>query len=252
MSKMLSAASKSRMTNFNDKLVQQMLFEMNNKIRNGAYGFISRTMAYNSNRIEGSRLSEDQTYNLFETGCVYGTEIYHSKDIEEMEGHFLMFNEMLNTIKSELSIDMIKAFHKDLVQCVFEYNANGYVIGDWKKKKNVVGTMETTLPENVDKEMHKLVDRYLSRSEIRIGDIVEFHAEYERIHPFQDGNGRTGRIIMFRECLRNNITPFIIRDENKAKYLDCLKSAHHGFHVPFIEYITEEQMWFYDKVVGFL
>ena len=144
-----------------------------------------------------------------------------------MTGHFLMFNKMLSNMDKPLSEEMIKAFHYELKAGVFEDRANGYAIGDYKKRANTVGNLENiTLPADVPEKMKELLEWYSDISEVNLSVLAEFHERYELIHPFQDGNGRTGRIILFRECLEHNIIPFIIRNDNRTEYIVSLKTAH--------------------------
>ena len=146
-----------------------------------------------------------------------------AKDVEEMNGHFLMFNYMLDTLDDELSQDLIKRFHYELKSGVFEDRANGYAIGDYKERPNMVGMYTTVRPKEVPTEMERLLAWYHSQ-EKTIQVLAEFHARYESIHPFQDGNGRTGRMILFRESLKSKaINPFIILDDNRNLYIDGLK-----------------------------
>lgn len=211
---------------FSDALIWCMDTERNCNDRSGIYGFTQRSMAYNSNRIEGSTLSEDQTAVLFEEGFLPASQdVYRAKDIEEMNGHFLMFKRMLISIDEPLSEDFIKEFHYELKAGVFEDRANGYAIGDYKKRTNTVNNLNTTHPKDVAMEMEELMKWYHSVGNKNLETIAMFHSSYELIHPFQDGNGRTGRIIMFRECLANDICPFIVQDKNRAAYVTSLKKA---------------------------
>lgn len=142
-----------------------------------------------------------------------------------MTGHFIMFNNMLKTYDDVLSIDLIKSYHYDLKSGVFEDKANGYPIGEFKNRGNIVGNIKTTLPSDVSDEMEKLISEYNLKKNIDLMTLAMFHEKYERIHPFQDGNGRTGRIILFKECLKNDIIPFIIEDTEKAEYYKALSDA---------------------------
>jgi Fic family protein len=210
----------------NDALIWVLKTEHSLKDRSGIYGYTQRTLAYNSNRIEGSTLTEDQTAALFEEGYLPATEeFYKAKDIEEMNGHFLMFNKMISCIGESLSEDMIKSFHYELKAGVFEDRANGYAIGEYKKRTNTVGGLTMTEPKEVSKKMKELLSWYRSQKKITLSTLAEFHAGYELIHPFQDGNGRTGRIILFKECLEHDIMPFIIHNENRTQYVISLKEA---------------------------
>ena len=209
---------------FIEYLLERFKIEYVKRDRSGVYGFTQRLMAYNSNKIEGSTLTEEQTASLFDTGVLpKSDDYYRAKDVEEMNGHFLMFNKMLDTLDAELSSDLIKAFHYELKSGVFEDRANGYAIGDYKKRPNMIGMYETILPKEVPEKMEQLISWY-NNQEVSLETLAEFHARYESIHPFQDGNGRTGRLILFRECLQHNISPLIIEDANRPEYLDALKA----------------------------
>lgn len=228
---------------FSDALIWCMQVERNRNDRSGIYGFTQRSMAYNSNKIEGSTLTEDQTAALFEEGFLPVSEdVYRAKDIEEMNGHFLMFNKMLTTIKAPLSEGLIKEFHYELKAGVFEDRANGYAIGEYKKRTNTVNNLNTTHPKDVAAEMKKLMDWYEGVGNRDLETVAVFHSLYELIHPFQDGNGRTGRIIMFRECLTNDICPFIVQDKNRAAYVTSLKKAQTGNdYADLVKYFQSEQ-----------
>lgn len=212
------------MENYKDWLVERFIIERKRFDRSGVYAYTQRTMAYNSNKIEGSTLTPEQTASLFDNGTLpQNDSFYRAKDVEEMNGHFLMFNYMLDTINEDLTEELIKRFHYELKSGVFEDRANGYAIGDYKKRPNMVGMYKTTLPDEVATEMSRLLDWY-SKQEKNLNTMAEFHARYEMIHPFQDGNGRTGRMILFRECLKNEgISPFIILDENREIYIEGLR-----------------------------
>ena len=214
----------NRMENYKDWLVERFIIERKRFDRSGVYAYTQRTMAYNSNKIEGSTLTPEQTASLFDNGTLpQNDSFYRAKDVEEMNGHFLMFNYMLDTINEDLTEELIKRFHYELKSGVFEDRANGYAIGDYKKRPNMVGMYKTTLPDEVATEMSRLLDWY-SKQEKNLNTMAEFHARYEMIHPFQDGNGRTGRMILFRECLKNEgISPFIILDENREIYIEGLR-----------------------------
>lgn len=185
----------------NKALLWNLKSEYEREDRSGIYGYTQRTLAYNSNRIEGSTLTETQTAALFEEGYLPASdEVYRRKDIEEMNGHFLMFNKMLTTIDEPLSEEMIKEFHYELKAGVFEDRANGYAIGDYKQWRNTVGGMTLASPDEVKNKMRELLSWYEKQSVVSMETLAIFHAKYELIHPFQDGNGRTGRMILFREC----------------------------------------------------
>ena len=211
------------MENYKNWLIERFMIERKRFDRSGVYAYTQRTMAYNSNKIEGSTLTPEQTASLFDNGTLpQSDDYYRAKDVEEMNGHFLMFNYMLDTLEEDLSEELIKHFHHELKSGVFEDRANGYAIGEYKKRANMVGMYKTALPNEVAEEMAKLLEWY-NMQEKSLHILAEFHAKYEIIHPFQDGNGRTGRMILFRECLKNpNICPFIIRDDSRNKYIEGL------------------------------
>ena len=211
------------MQDYKKWLIERFIIERKRFDRSGVYAYTQRAMAYNSNKIEGSTLTPEQTASLFDSGTLPQSDDYRAKDVEEMNGHFLMFNYMLDTLDQDLTPELIKRLHFELKSGVFEDRANGYAIGDYKKRPNMVGMYRTTLPGDVETEMNRLLEWYESENK-NIKTLAEFHARYESIHPFQDGNGRTGRMIMFRESLKNqDILPFIVLDENRGQYIDGLR-----------------------------
>ncbi len=216
--------------------------------RSGVYAYTQRLLAYNSNKIEGSTLTEEQTASLFDNGILpKSNNYYRAKDVEEMNGHFLMFNKMLDTLEESLSTNLIKQFHYELKSGVFEDRANGYAIGDYKKRPNMIGMYPTVRPEKVDQEMSFLMDWY-HQQEVDISILAEFHARYESIHPFQDGNGRTGRLLLFRECLKKEIIPIVIEDANRNEYIDALKVYREEKDIiKLIELFEKEQKIYFDK-----
>lgn len=232
------------------RLKNQLVYDMNHQKRNGIYGYLQRSMAYNSNRIEGSTLTIGQTASIFETGTIDAEKdiIYKTKDIEEMTGHFRMFNQTLQRIDESLSEEIIKQMHYNLKVGVFEDIANGYPCGEYKNRKNFVSDIETTLPENVPAEIKELLKWYNAIETPTISDLAEFHAKYENIHPFQDGNGRTGRMILFRESLKHNMVPVIIRDDDKNQYKKYLNQAQkHKNYKDLIQFFKEQQYYIYKE-----
>ena len=208
---------------FNEFLRERFIIERDRHDRSGVYAYTQKLMAYNSNKIEGSTLTKEHTESLFSEGIIVPSDDYYrAKDVEEMQGHFLMFNRMLDTLEGKLSQDIIKKFHYELKSGVFEDRANGYAIGDYKKRPNMVGGVATTLPGDVEPEMVKLLSWY-EMQEKTLHAMAQFHACYESIHPFQDGNGRTGRMILFRECLIYDLIPVVIEDTNRQEYLAGLR-----------------------------
>ena len=181
--------------------------------------------AYNTNHIEGSKLTEDQTRHIFETNTILfeSQTVAKIDDILETSNHFKLVDYMLDIAKENLTEEMIKEFHKILKEGTSNSRTEWFNVGEYKKLANEAGNMKTTLPKNVGKDMEKLMKWYNSLEKITIKEIIEFHFKFERIHPFQDGNGRVGRIIAFKECLKNNLVPFIILDKDKLFYYRGLK-----------------------------
>lgn len=228
-------------------LLEQFQIEYKKFDCSGVYAYTQRTMAYNSNKMEGGLLTEEQTASLFDSGILPKTDVYYrAKDIEEMNGHFLMFNRMLDTLEESLTQELIKAFHYEFKSGVFEDRANGYAIGDYKKRPNMIGMYTTVKPDAVAGEMEKLLAWYHTQK-IDLSVLAEFHGRYESIHPFQDGNGRTGRLILFRECLRNGIIPFVIEDANRHEYVEALKAYRENDCEKLVALFRKEQEFYCNK-----
>lgn len=229
-------------------LVKRFTIEKAKFDRSGIYALTQRAMAFNSNKIEGSTLTPEQTAALFDSGILLqSADFYRAKDVEEMNGHFLMFNTMLDTLDDQLDLTLIKKFHYELKSGVFEDRANGYAIGDFKTRANMVGIYQTTLPVDVPLEMAKLLEWYKQRPKT-ISVLAEFHAKYEIIHPFQDGNGRTGRMILFRESLLSEYTmPFIIQNKNRSRYINGLWEYREQRKTAILAKLFEEEITEYRK-----
>ena len=208
-------------------LIYTLLDEKTHNLNGGIYHKLQVDFAYNSNHIEGSQLSHDQTQYIFETKTV-GMEPARVDDIFEAVNHFRCFDMILAQYKEPLSENLIKALHKQLKTGTFSSQSKEAVIGDYKKVPDFVGNMKTAAPAEVQSEIKLLLSVYNSKRTHTLDDILDFHAGYEKIHPFYDGNGRTGRLIMFKECLCNNIVPFIITDQYKAYYYRGLKEWQTG------------------------
>lgn len=195
------------------------------KLKGNLYHNTQIIFAYNTNHIEGNKLTEDQTRYIFETNTILfeGETVASVDDILETANHFKLVDYMLDKANKELTEDMIKEFHKILKEGTMDSRKKWFVVGDYKKIVNEAGGVKTTDPKNVQKDMSKLMQWYSSIENKTIKEIIEFHVRFERIHPFQDGNGRVGRIIMFKECLKNGIVPFIILDKDKLFYYRGLK-----------------------------
>jgi len=208
-----------------NKLLAYLKEEKEAKLKGGLYHKTQINLAYNSNRIEGSKLTEEQTRYIFETRSIgfKDQEAVPVDDIIETSNHFVAFDYLLDTIEAPFTNALIKEFHRILKTGTSSAAKKWFNVGEWKKTPNEVGGTETSLPQNVESDMNKLNDWYNSIPEIVFENIVEYHYRFEKIHPFQDGNGRVGRLIMFRESLRNNIIPFIIDDNYKQFYYRGLK-----------------------------
>ena len=199
--------------------------EQDMKLKGGLYHQTQVRLAYNSNHMEGSKLTEDQTRSIYETQTIGITE-GHEKidDIIETVNHFKCFDYILSVAGDELSEEIIKHIHWILKSNTTDSQKEWFSVGDYKKKPNMIGDMvETTHPSKVPMEIKRLLKEYREISNITFEDIVDFHYKFEKIHPFQDGNGRVGRLIMFKECLKHNIPPFIIEDVAKEFYKRGLK-----------------------------
>lgn len=194
--------------------------QKNMKLKGNLYHNTQITFAYNTNHIEGSKLTEDQTRYIYETNTLLAEKdsVTDLDDILETANHFKLVDYMLDIADKKLTENMIKEFHRILKEGTSNGRKDWFVVGDYKKLSNEVGGLKTTEPKNVERDMKKLLEWYDSLEQVTIKEIIEFHAKFEKIHPFQDGNGRVGRIIAFKECLKNNIVPFIILDKDKLFY----------------------------------
>lgn len=205
--------------------------EQSIKLKGGLYHQTQIRLAYNSNHMEGSRLTEDQTRSIYETRTIGDTDGYERvDDIIETINHFRCFDYVLQIADKELSEDIIKQIHLILKRGTTDSEKEWFAVGDYKKRPNVIGDMiETTHPSKVAFEMKQLLKEYRENDNITFEDVIDFHYKFEKIHPFQDGNGRVGRLIMFKECLKHNLPPFILEDVSKEYYRRGLK-----------EYLTEK------------
>ena len=202
------------------QLLERLLEEKEMQLKGSLYHYTQIKLAFNSNRIEGSRFSEDQVRYIYETNTVNtgDEEAVDVDDIIETVNHFSCFDFMLLHADEELTEDMIREFHLLLKRSTSDERKEWFRVEEYKSRPNVVGDRETTEPSRVGGEMKKLLTEYTQKKEIKTEDIINFHYRFEIIHPFQDGNGRVGRIIMFKECLRHDILPFIVGDEHKTLY----------------------------------
>lgn len=199
-------------------LLQTLRDEKSIRMPGGLYHELQVRMTYNSNRIEGCKLSEDQTRLIFETNTVDVGEGIPVDDIIETVNHFRAIDYVIDHAEDALTEDDIKHLHRILKQSTRDSALAWFAVGDYKKRANTVGGCETAKPKDVSARMQALLSDYEALETVSIDDIIRFHCEFERIHPFQDGNGRVGRLIALKECLRYNIVPFIIEDSKKMYY----------------------------------
>lgn len=198
-------------------------------VRGGIYHKVQIELTYNSNHIEGSRLTHDQTRYIYETNTISAnSDGINVDDIIETANHFRCIDFIIDYVNEPISEEMIKQLHLMLKTGTSDSRKDWFAVGGYKKLPNEVGGHETTAPEDVSVQMQQLVTEYNAGSNASpcktLEDILDFHYRFERIHPFQDGNGRIGRLVMFKECLRNGIVPFIIEDDLKMFYYRGLEN----------------------------
>ena len=198
--------------------------EKESQVTGGIYHKIQIEMTYNSNHIEGSKLTHDQTRHIYETRTIgINNEIINVDDIIETSNHFRCVDLAIESAKYKLTESLIKQFHYILKNGTSDSRKSWFKIGDYKMMDNEIGGNDTCPVDEVKLKMKELLKNYNSKTSITIEDIIEFHYEFEKIHPFQDGNGRVGRLIMLKECLKHNIVPVIITEELKLFYYRGLK-----------------------------
>lgn len=210
------------------KLKLELIEQKKSKFRGNIYHFSQVNFAYNSNKIEGGGLTEDETEEIFETNSFIPKkkEAVKFDDLTEMKNHFRLFDYILDIIDDELNKDNIIKMNKILKRNTTDEENPRYNVGGFKVVPNKIGLINiinTSSPENVEKDLTDLLQWYKSLKNVTLEDIIEFHVRFEVIHPFGDGNGRVGRMIMFKECLKNNIMPFIVLDRDKPYYMRGLK-----------------------------
>ncbi len=205
-------------------LLDTLREEKAGKCSGGIYHKTQIDLTYNSNHIEGIRLTHEQTRYIFDTNTISGgNEVLNVDDVIETTNHFRCIDMIIDHAKAVLTEKFIKELHMTLKSGTSDSRKDWFAVGDYKKLPNEVGGMETALPEEVDNKMKALLTEYKAKEGKTLEDILDFHVKFERIHPFQDGNGRVGRLIMFKECLKYNIVPFIIEDSLKIFYYRGLK-----------------------------
>ena len=201
-----------------NRILQVLREEKELKLSGGLYHELQVRMTYNSNHIEGSKLSADQTRQIFETNTLDVSDGIPVDDVLETVHHFRAIDYVIDIAEDELTEDIIKHLHYILKHDTKDSTLGWFAVGDYKKRANVVGGRETSKPSDVNRHMKTLIDEYNAKEKITIEDIIAFHAEFEYIHPFQDGNGRVGRLVALKECLHHNVIPFIIEDAKKNFY----------------------------------
>ncbi len=205
-------------------LLEVLKAEKTAKLHGGIYHKIQIDFTYNTNHIEGSCLTHDQTRSIFETNTIGMSDgTVKVDDVVETANHFKCIDMVIDNASHILSAAFIKQLHAVLKNGTSDSRLDWFAVGDYKKLPNEVGGMDTTAPEDVSAEMKKLLAEYNAIESKTFEDLLDFHFRFERIHPFQDGNGRVGRLILFKECLRNNIVPFIVEDDIKMFYYRGLK-----------------------------
>lgn len=210
------------------KLKQELIKQKESKFKGNIYHFSQVNFSYNSNKIEGSRLTSEQTEAIFETSSFISKndDLIKLDDLIESKNHFKLFDYILDYVDEPLSKEMIIEMNKILKRGTSDEDNPRYNVGGFKVVPNTIGVVnmiETSSPETTEQDVDSLLDDYSKLTQVTLEDIIDFHVKFERIHPFGDGNGRVGRIIMFKECLKNNIMPFIILDQDKPYYIRGLK-----------------------------
>ena len=199
-------------------ILQHLRDEKSAKISGGLYHELQVRMTYNSNHIEGSKLTEDQTRLIFETNTIDGGDGIPVDDILETVHHFRAIDYVIDVAEEELTEEIIKHLHYILKHDTADSRLSWFAVGDYKKRSNMVEGRETVKPKDVPNAMKKMLEAYQAKPEVTINDVIALHAEFEIIHPFQDGNGRVGRLMVLKECLHHSIVPFIIEDAKKLFY----------------------------------
>lgn len=207
-------------------ILQLLREEKESRLSGGLYHELQIRMTYNSNHIEGSQLSEEQTRLIFETSTIDTQDGVPVDDILETVHHFRAIDYVIEHAEDLLSEEIIKQIHYILKHDTKDSTLSWFSVGDYKKRANMVGGRETAKPSEVAGRIKKLLKNYNAIRKVSVEDIISFHAEFEYIHPFQDGNGRVGRLIILKECLRHNIIPFLIEDKKKNFYYRGLNEWH--------------------------
>lgn len=210
------------------KIKQELIKQKESKFKGNIYHYSQVNFSYNSNKIEGSKLTSEQTEAIFDTASFIpkSDDLIQLDDLIESKNHFKLFDYALDNVDKALSKEMILEMNRILKRNTSDEENPRYNVGGFKIVPNIIGlvnVIHTTESENVEKEIDQLLFEYNTKRTITLEDIIDFHYRFEKIHPFGEGNGRVGRMIMFKECLKNNIMPFIVLDEDKPYYIRGLK-----------------------------
>lgn len=217
-------ARKRRIGKVSNNLLARLKLEKESQIPGGIYHKVQIELTYNSNHMEGSKLTHEQTRYIFETNTIgIQDKTINVDDIVETANHFNCIDRIIDAANYQLNESLIKQLHVILKSGTSDSRKTWFAVGAYKRFENEVGGLQTTKPADVSKEIKRLLNAYNQSKEKTLQEIIAFHYEFEKIHPFQDGNGRIGRLIMFKECLRNDITPFIIDDDLKEFYYRGLR-----------------------------
>ena len=209
------------------KIKKALIEQKNIGLSGNLYHRTQLDFAYNTNHIEGSTITQDETASIYDTGTILASKdkVIVLKDATETKNHFILFKYMLDSINEKLSEDMIKKFHYILkTGTLTDSEKEWFKVGEYKSIKNFVGNITTSLPSNVANDMKELLDWYDTIDKKSIEDIIEFHVRFEKIHPFEDGNGRTGRLLINYELLKNNLPPVVIEKDDRIKYFEFLRN----------------------------
>ena len=210
------------------KVKYELIKQKESKFKGNIYHFSQVNFCYNSNKIEGSKLTSDQTEAIFDTSSFIpkSDDAIKLDDLIETKNHFKLFDYMLDNVDVPLSKEMMIEMNKILKRSTSDEDDPRYNVGGFKIVPNIIGlvnVIKTSDPKDVENDIDDLLDKYLKLDKVTLEDIIDFHVRFERIHPFGDGNGRVGRMIMFKECLKNNIMPFIVLDKDRSYYMRGLK-----------------------------
>lgn len=211
------------------KIKKELIEQKKSKFKGNIYHYSQVNFAYNSNKIEGSSLSEAETEEIFETNSFLpkNKDLIKLDDLVELKNHFRLFDYCLDIVEEPLSKEIIINMNKILKRNTTDEDNPRYNVGGFKIVPNKIGlinVINTSDPSNVEKDLDDLLTKYNNMDKVVIEDIIDFHYKFELIHPFGDGNGRIGRMIMFKECLKNNIMPFIVLDKDKPFYMRGLRN----------------------------